>query len=48
MFEDLAEQIKQDERGQSSRWERTLLVLVVLLVTAVIFVGIYMGVRLLD
>ena len=48
MFEDLAEQIRQDERSQSSRWERVLLGLAVLLVSIVLFASLYLGVRLLD
>jgi hypothetical protein len=48
MFEDLAEQIRQDERSQSSRWERVALGLVVLVVSIVLFAGLYLGVRLLD
>jgi len=48
MFEDLAEQIREDERIQSSRWERGLLGLAVLLVAIVLFAGLSLGGGLLD
>jgi len=48
MFEDLAEQMRQDERSQSSPWERALLWVVVLLLSIVVFAGLYLGVRALS
>jgi len=48
MFEDLAEQMREDERSQSPRWERVLVGLVVLVVSVLLFAGLYPGVRLLD
>jgi len=46
MFESLAERIREDERGTVNNTQRTIFWIAVFAIAALIFAGLYFGVRL--
>jgi len=48
MFDSLSDRIKQDEHQEVSSTERFIRFTFVILVSVLLFGGLYMGVRLLD
>lgn len=48
MFESLDEQIKHDLDAQSSKKQRMLLYLAVVVASVILFGGLYFGVRLIE
>lgn len=48
MFDSLADRIRQDERQEVNRTERTIRVIATLLIAVVVFGGLYFVVRLLE
>jgi len=48
MFDTLADRIRQDEHAEVSNNERIIRYVVVLVVTVILFGGLYFGVRMLE
>jgi hypothetical protein len=48
MFESLAERIKEDERGTVNNTQKMIFWLVVVLISVVVFGGLYFGVRMIH
>jgi hypothetical protein len=48
MFDSLADQMKADDRGQTSGKERLAFWSIVVVLSVVLFVGLYVGVRMLE
>ena len=48
MFDSLADRIKQDEHAEVNNTERIIRYLVILLVSVLLFGGLYYGVKMLD
>lgn len=48
MFESLDEQIKHDIEAQSSKTQRVLMYLAIVVAAVILFGGLYFGVRLIE
>jgi hypothetical protein len=48
MFDSLADRIRQDEHAETNNTERMIRYLIVLVVAALLFGGLYYGVKMLD